>query len=216
MRLGSGLRVVIVEDHPIFREGLRQILTQSGAAEVIHLASSVEEALPVFLNSRPDVGVVIPVVPVESGVSLIRKAKKANCQTAFLVVTTFDGDEDIYQALSAGAAGYLPKDCATTELIHAVQSVSAGKRYLGSEIKNELAANFPRPDLTDREKDVLHFLSKGLKNREIGAQLQISELTVKVHIQNLLSKLDAQDRTHALRLALERGFVHLDDRYPRA
>lgn len=206
---------MIVEDHPIFREGLRHILEAWNGAQVSAMFGSVREALPFVLMDKPDLVVVDLGLPGEGGISMIRKARQAGSTSRFLVVTSFDGDEDIYQALAAGASGYLPKDAATSELIQAVQAVSAGKRYLPTEVRDELAASLPRPDLTERERDVLHFLAQGLKNRRIAEHLRISELTVKVHVQNLIAKLEARDRTHALRVALERGFIHFDDPWPR-
>jgi two-component system NarL family response regulator len=125
------------------------------------------------------------------------------------VLTTLSGDEEIYRALEAGAHGYLLKDMVRHELISAIHEVSSGRRYIPAEVGARIAAGFPRPDLSSREIQVLQLVAGGLRNKEIGFQLSVSESTVNAHVKHILSKLDATDRTEAVMIALRRGILHL-------
>jgi len=140
---------------------------------------------------------------------VIRRVCSTSSDTAFIVLTTVAGDEEIYRALEAGARGYLFKDMARKDLIHAIRAVAKGQRYIPSQVGSRIAENLPRPGLTAREIEVLQFVAAGQRNKEIAYQLGVSEATVNAHVKHILEKLNASDRTQAVTTALRRGIIRL-------
>ena len=202
------IRVLVVDDHHVVRQGLVALLRTVPDMNVIGEASDGKQAVEMYRQHRPDVTVMDLRLPVMSGVDAIREIRREFAPARIIVLTTFDGDEDIYRALQAGARGYLLKDMLGDDLTDAIRAVHAGKSKIPAAIAQRLAERVSGPDLTPREMDVLRLIVAGRSNKEIGRDLFISEATVKTHINSLLSKLGVSDRTQAATTALQRGIVH--------
>lgn len=175
------------------------------------LASSTSQALELFAEVRPDVVLMDLRLGTEDGVEAIRRIRQLSPKARIIALTTYSGDEMIHRALEAGAAGYLLKDMLRTDVIEAIRSVSRGNRSIPAAVAAQVVDNLPRVTLTDRELEVLKLVSRGLRNKEIAYALAVSEGTVKVHVANVLSKLNVQDRTHAVVVALDRGILRIED-----
>ena len=203
------IRILVVEDHHVVRQGIVALLKTVPDMEVIAEASNGLQAVELFRQYQPDVTLMDLRLPVLSGVDAIRQIRTEFSSARIIVLTTFDGDEDIYRALQAGARGYLLKDMFGDELMESIRAVHAGKSQIPAAIAQRLAERVSAPDLTTREMDVLRQIVAGKSNKEIGRDLFISEATVKTHVNSLLSKLGVSDRTQAATTALQRGLVHL-------
>ncbi len=204
------IRVMVVEDHLMVRQGIVALLRMQRDLEVVAEAGDGESALAIFRAHRPDVTLVDLRLPRRGGVALIRTLRQEAPRSRFLVLTTYDGEDEISQALQAGASGYLLKGASRIELTEAIRALHAGRRYVPPELAERA---LPRPageSLTEREIEVLRRIARGLDNREIGADLGISERTVKGHVTNLFAKLGVTDRTKALVVAIRRGLVRVD------
>jgi two-component system NarL family response regulator len=204
------IRVMVIEDHQMVRQGLVALLAMQDDLEVVAEAGDGESALAIFHQRRPDVTLVDLRLPGRDGVDVIRALRAESPRSRFLVLTTYDGENDVSHALQAGASGYLLKGASATALTDAIRTIHAGRRYVPIELAERV---LPRPTadtLTDREVEVLHRIAQGMGNRDIGADLGISERTVKGHVNNLLSKLGVTDRTKALVVAIRRGLVRVE------
>jgi len=208
--MSDPIRILIVEDHHIVRKGFVALLGMVEGMEVVGEGSDGSEALGLYRKHRPDVTLMDLRLPGMGGVDAIKALRAAFADARVIVLTTFDGDEDIYRALQAGARGYLLKGMKLEDLTAAIRMVHAGKTCVPEEVAGRLAERLAGPALTERETEVLRLIVGGNSNKEIGTKLFISEATVKTHINNLLSKLGVTDRTQAATLALQRGIVHLD------
>jgi two-component system NarL family response regulator len=204
------IRILVVDDHHIVRQGLVALLSTVPDFEVVAEAGDGTEAVDLHRKLRPDITIMDLRLPRMSGVDAIIAIRAESSQARFIVLTTFDGDEDIYRALQAGAKGYLLKGMNADELTDAIRSVHSGRTRIPSVIAERLAERVSGTELTTREIEVLRLIVQGFSNKEIGNQLHISEATVKTHINNLLSKLGVSDRTQAATTALQRGLVHLE------
>lgn len=204
------IRILVVDDHHIVRQGLVALLSTVPEFAVVAEAGDGGEAVDLHRKLRPDITIMDLRLPRMSGVDAITAIRAEAPQARFIVLTTFDGDEDIYRALQAGAKGYLLKGMNAGELTDAIRAVHAGKSKIPAVVAERLAERVSGTELTTRELEVLRLIVKGLSNKEIGDQLHISEATVKTHINNLLSKLGVSDRTQAATTALQRGLVHLE------
>src|SRR5207245_2402226 len=204
------IRIMIVEDHHVVRQGLAALVGTVPDMKVVAQASDGAQAVMMFRERRPDVTLMDLRLPQMTGVQAITAIRKEHPQARIIVLTTFDGDEDIYRALQAGARGYLLKDMFGDELMDAIRAVHAGKTRIPAEIAERLAERMGGPELTEREMEVLKQVAGGLSNKEIGSKLFISEATVKTHLNNILSKLAVADRTQAVTSAIQRGIIHLD------
>lgn len=204
------IRLVIADDHPVVREGLAAMCNRRPDLTVVAEAENGEQAVALVLEHRPDVALMDLRMPVLGGVDAIGRIRAEWPEARIVVMTTFDGDEDIYRALQAGARAYLLKDTPREEIVDAIRSVYAGHKRIPSEIASKLADRLTAEPLTERELAVLKQIVAGQSNKEIGAALGIAEGTVKVHVNSLLSKLGVEDRTQAVTEALRRGIVHLD------
>jgi DNA-binding NarL/FixJ family response regulator len=202
------IRVLVVDDHPIVRLGLAAFINGQLKMKVIAQAGTGEEAVELFRHHQPDVVLMDLRLPGMSGVDAIRVIRTEYPQSRFVVMTTYEGDEDIYQALEAGAQAYLIKCMEPSALVDAVLKVHAGLRVIPASVAKNLAARTPNSALTDRERDVLGLIVKGQSNKEIAAELGITEGTVKCHVNVILSRLGVNDRTEAAVAALKRGLVH--------
>lgn len=204
------IRILIVEDHNVVRQGLAALIGTVKDMQVVAQASNGAEGVQLFREHHPDVTLMDLRLPQMSGVEAITAIRKEQPQARVIVLTTFDGDEDIYRALQAGAKGYLLKDMFGDELMDAIRAVHAGKTRIPAEIAERLAERMGGQDLTEREMEVLREVAGGLSNKEIGNKLFISEATVKTHLNNILSKMGVADRTQAVTSAIQRGIIHLD------
>jgi DNA-binding NarL/FixJ family response regulator len=203
------IRVILVDDHPVVRFGLAAIIGLQPDMAVVAEAGSGEEACSVCSRQAADVLLMDLRLPGMSGVDAIRAIRKSHPKIRFIVLTTYDGDEDIHRALEAGAQAYLLKGMSHNDLVNAIRKVHAGLKYIPASVSKSLAERPPHSELSARELEVLELIVKGHSNREIGEALGISEATVKWHVNLILSRLNVTDRTQATVAALQRGIVHL-------
>jgi two-component system, NarL family, response regulator len=206
----SPIRVMLCEDHVIVREGLVSLLEAHEDFRVIGQAGDGEAALALFRRDPPDVTLMDLRMPKLDGAEVIKVLRREYPGSRFLVLTTYDTEDDVTRALQAGASGYLLKGTNRATLRDAIRLVHAGRRFIPPEIADRVLPGAATEELTDREVEVLRRIAEGLSNREIGLQLGIGESTVKTHVNHLLGKLGVTDRTKALVLALKRGLVHID------
>lgn len=206
---GAPIRIMIADDHPVVREGFGAMLETEPDMTVVAQARSGEEALELFRRERPDVTLMDLRMPGMNGVDAILAIRREFPNGRFIVLTTYDGDEDIYRALEAGAQAYLLKDMFCDEILAAIRAVHAGQRRIPAAVGTRLAERMAGLDLSRREHQVLELVAKGRSNKEIATELQITEATVKGHLTNILGKLGVTDRTQAVIAALRRGIVHL-------
>jgi DNA-binding NarL/FixJ family response regulator len=201
--------ILTVDDHPLMRAGLAAILNSELDMQVIAEASNGEEALEQYVAKRPDLVLMDLRMPIMGGVAATRAILAEDSEARIIVLTTYDGDEDIFRALEAGARGYLLKDMLRTEVLSTVRAVRSGRRGIPAPVAARLAEHTPRIELTPRELEVLGHVARGLSNSDVAVAIGRTEGTVKVHVRNILQKLDAHDRTAAVTIALQRGFIHL-------
>ena len=204
------LRIMIADDHFVVRMGLTAVVNTQPDMTVIAEATNGKQAVEMYAQHRPDVVLMDVRMPEMDGIEAITDIRKDYQDARFIVLTTYDGDEDIYRALQAGARAYLLKDMLRDELVEAIRAVYAGQRRIPAEVASRLAERMTRTQLTARELEVLKHIAQGKSNKIIAADLSISEGTVKIHVNNILSKLGVSDRTHAATFALQRGIIHLD------
>jgi DNA-binding NarL/FixJ family response regulator len=202
------IRVFIVEDHHVVRKGLMALLASVPEVEVVGEASDGLQAVASFAALQPDVTLMDLRLPNMGGVEAITRIRAEFPAARFIVLTTFDGDEDIYRSLQAGAKAYLLKGMTYEELLSTIHAVNSGRTCIPPQIAEKLAERMSWQDLTARELRVLERIVAGRANKEIAADLKISETTVKSHVNSLLGKLGVADRTHAATLAIQRGIVH--------
>jgi DNA-binding NarL/FixJ family response regulator len=203
------IRILVVDDHHVVRQGLVALLSIMPEMEVVGQAASGTETLRLHRDLQPDITLMDLQLPGLSGVETIKRIRQDDSSARFIVLTTFDGDEDIFRALEAGARAYLLKGMTVEELTSAIKAVHAGKTRIAPGIAEKLAERMSGQTLTAREQDVLERIAAGRSNKEIASDLQISEATVKTHINSLLGKLGVGDRTHAATVAIQRGIIHL-------
>ena len=208
--MSERIRILVVEDHHIVRQGLVALLATIPDMAVVGEAADGKQAISLFRQHRPDVTLMDLRLPAMSGVEAVEQIRREFPAARIIVLTTFDGDEDIYRALQAGARGYLLKGMFGDELMDAIRAVHSGKSRIPAVVAERLAERMGGPSLTSRELEVLELIVLGNSNKEIGGELTISEATVKTHINSILDKLGVTDRTQAVRTALQRGIVHLE------
>ncbi len=210
--MSNAIRILVVEDHHVVRQGLVALLSVVDGVEVVGQAADGAEAIKEYETRHPDVTLIDLRLPKLSGVEVIQKVRSDHPHARFIVLTTYDGDEDIFRALQAGARAYLLKGMTVDVLISTIRSVHAGKSCIPPVIAQKLAERMATEQLTHREQDVLEQIVRGKSNKEIGSELEISEATVKTHINNLLGKLGVEDRTQAATAAIQRGLVQLESK----
>lgn len=203
------IRVLIADDHPVVREGLVALIARRTDMEVVAEAGGGREAVRLFAEHAPDVLLIDLRMPDMDGVEAIRAIRERCPDARIVVLTTFDGDEDIYRGIRAGARAYLLKGSPREDLMECIRAVHEGQTRIPPEVAAKLAGRVGGHELTAREREVLGLVARGMGNREIGVELAITEGTVKVHINNILSKLNVGSRTEAATLALRRGIVRL-------
>jgi len=203
------IRVLCVDDHRIVREGIALIITRQPDMQVVGAAATGEEAVQLFKRHRPDVTLMDLQLTAMSGLEAIQAIRREQADARIIVLTMYQGDEDIHRALAAGATTYLLKDTLSDDLIRFVREVHAGRRPIRPDVKARLDERAAQPTLTPREIQVMELVSEGRRNKEIASLLGISEETVQVHLKNIFAKLKVSERTAAVNVALRRGIVHI-------
>jgi DNA-binding NarL/FixJ family response regulator len=203
------IRVLCVDDHPVVRDGIAAIINLQPDMMLAGAAATGGEALERFCELRPDVTLVDLQLPDMSGFDLIKKIKGKSPNARIIVLSSHEGDVDIQRALEAGVQGYVVKGIVRNELLEIIRSVHAGKRRIPAALAQKLAEHMADEPISPRELEVLSLMAAGKRNKEIAGELSIAEDTVKMHVRNILSKLQVNDRTEAVTIALRRGIIHL-------
>jgi len=204
------LGILCVDDHPLVRKGIAAILANETDMKLVAEAGSGLEAVNAFRQFHPDVTLMDLRMPGMDGIEATKQIRQLDPEAKIIALTSYDGDQEIYRALEAGVRGYILKESVHTEIVRAIRVVQSGKRLMPPEVAERLSEHFPQVALTPREIEVLQYVAKGFGNKEIGVRLGTAAGTVKMHLQNILSKLGASDRTHAVTLAIRRGIIHID------
>ncbi len=206
------ITILSVEDHDLVRKGLAAILSTEPDLRLVAEANTGRDAIRLYRDHRPSITLMDLRLPDKSGIETTREIREEFPDAKIIALTSYDGDQDIYRALEAGVRGYLLKEMVHTEVIRAIRVVYAGKRFMPTEVFEHVSGFFPEMALTPREIEVLTLVARGFANKEIADVLGTAAGTVKAHVQSILSKLVAKDRTHAVTLALRRGIIHLHSR----
>jgi DNA-binding NarL/FixJ family response regulator len=201
------IRILTVDDHPLLREGIAAMIQGEKDMLLVGEASNGREAVEKFRSLRPDVTLMDLQMPDVSGMDAITSIRQEYPRARIVVLTTYGGDVLARRALKAGAGGYMLKSMIRSDLLEAIRAVHAGRRYIPKQIAAELADHYAEDELSDREIEVLRAVAAGRSNKMIASLLSISEATVKAHIKNILIKLGASDRTHAVSIATARGYL---------
>ncbi len=206
------IRVLSVDDHPLICEGLAALLMRHPDIQMVGSAQTGGDGIALYQSLQPDVVLMDLRLPDISGLEATVIIRSEFPDAKVIVLTSYDGDQDVYRALEAGVRGYLFKEIVHRDLVQAIRAVQAGKRYIPAQVSEQLVEYFPEIALTCRETEVLVHVANGFGNKEIGHHLGTAAGTIKAHIQNILGKLGARDRTHAVTIALSRGILHLRHR----
>lgn len=203
----KSIRILIVDDHPVVVAGLSNMLGTQVGIHVIGSASSGDEAIEFLRSNSVDLILLDLRMPGMNGIDTLRAIARLQIDARVIILTSFETDEDIYQAVQAGAQGYLLKDSPQADVVTAIHAVFSGRRYFSNHIAERLAERMMRTDLTGRELEVLRMLARGLTNKEIGTALNISGNTVRNHVNSIIEKLEVSDRTEAATTAIHRGLI---------
>jgi two-component system, NarL family, response regulator len=204
------IRVLIADDHAVVREGLASIIVGETDMKLAGKAANGEEAVELWSNIKPDIGLFDLRMPVVDAVEAIKRIRSVDDNAKVIIITTFDGDEDIYRALRAGAKGYILKDATMEQIGACIRAVHAGKPFIPPPIAEKLATRLYFDDLSPREVEILQLMARGASNKDIAARLTVSLATVKFHVNNVMTKLGANSRTEAVAIAAKRGLVRTD------
>ncbi|MBJ7327739.1 MAG: response regulator transcription factor [Chthoniobacterales bacterium] len=203
------IRILIADDHELFREGLRAVLELRPDFEIVAEAATVAQTVAAHAKHQPDLTLLDLQMPDGTGVDALKTIRKARPDARVLMLTTFDGDEDIHRAMAAGASGYLLKSIPGKQLEAAMRAVVEGRQYLPPAVAERLAERDAFQTLTPRELEILAIIARGLSNKDIARVLSASEFTVKAHVRNILAKLGVETRTEAAILGVQRGLVQI-------
>jgi DNA-binding NarL/FixJ family response regulator len=213
----SNIRILVVDDHPAIRRGLSALLDPEPDMEIAGCAATKQQAIEMWRNIRPDITLMdVALEGDRGGIETIRQIREDFRAAKIIVFSAFAGDEDVYQALKSGAITFLTKDTPDEELVRTIRGVHAGKRPIPPEIAQKLAARIAESSLSARELEVLNQVARGLRNKEIAATLNLCEQTVQYHLKNIFSKLQVNDRTAAVYVAVQRGLIHVHLKRPSA
>lgn len=205
------VRILVADDHLVYRIGIRSLIEAEAGFEVVGEASNSNETVELYCALRPDVVLLDLRMPQKGGIDAARQIRGEFPEARILVVTSYQTEEEVLQVLQAGVLGYILKDLDRSMLMSAIRAVCAGKRWIAPGVEKQIAEGVLHRPLTSRELEVLRLLARGLTNREIASVFQISESTVKNHVNHLLAKLEVADRTEAVSVCLARGIVRLED-----
>ncbi len=203
------IRILSVEDHPVFREGLATIIGSQRDMLLVAQATNVQEACEQFRVHRPDITLMDLRLPDGTGIRAVKAIRSGFPQARVIILTTSDGDAEVLLALKEGAAAYVLKSMPKNDLLAVIRSVHAGRRHIQTEVAMRLAEHVGEESLTPKELAILELIRDGHRNKQIADELAIAETTVNFHIKNLVDKLQANDRTHAVTIALRRGILHI-------
>ena len=203
------IRILSVDDHPVFREGLSTIITSQQDMALIAQAANAIEAVTEFRRHRPDITLMDLRLPGTNGTDTLVAIRGEFPRARIIMLTTSDSDSEIQRAMRAGASGYILKSTPKNELLAVIRAVHGGKKHIPAEVAARIAEHLGEEDLTTRELDVLRLIRDGYRNKQIADRLAIAETTVNFHIKNLVDKLQANDRTHAVTIAIRRGLLHI-------
>jgi two-component system NarL family response regulator len=205
----SPISVVVADDHPLILSGLKDVIGDEPSLQLIGVASNGRLAVELYLKLRPQVLVIDLNMPECSGLEAIEQIRQADSHARIVILTSYDGEEDIYKGLAAGAKAYLLKDAPSEILVECIRTVAAGRKYIPSSVAAKLAGRFDSNQLSPRELEILHLVAAGKSNKRIARETGITEGTTKFHLNNIFSKLDVHSRTEAVNLAMRRGIVKL-------
>jgi DNA-binding NarL/FixJ family response regulator len=203
------MTLLLIDDHELFRDGLRAVLSTRAEFQVVGEAGTAAEGLTAFQKHQPDVTLLDLKLPDGTGLEVLAKIRSHDPRARVLMLTTYDGDEDIHRAMKAGASGYLLKSIPSAQLFEAIKAVHEGRQYYPPAVKERLAERASFEELTAREVEVLTLIAKGMSNKDIAGVLKASEFTIKAHVRNILAKLGVEARTEAAMLAVQRGIVQM-------
>ncbi len=206
---GQKIHLLCVDDHPLVRKGIAAILNNEADMDLVAEADNGRDAVELFRKHQPDVTLMDLQLPVLDGIAAVKLIRSEFPEAKIIALTSFDGDQNVFRALEAGVRGYLLKEMVHAEILNAIRVVHSGKKLMSQDAAQRLAEYFPQAALTPREIEVLTLVARGLANKEIAARLGTASGTIKMHVQNILSKLEAADRTQAVTIALKRGIIDL-------
>lgn len=206
----SPLRLLLVDDHFVVRMGLASSLELEPDVTVVAEAGTGDQSIHLYREHRPDLVIMDYELPDFSGIEATTHICKEDSDARIIMLSVYEGEEDVFRAMEAGARGYLPKSVQRDELLCAIRQVYAGEEYIPPHLQEKLAARQSRSSLSQRQMQVLKCIVDGLSNKEIAADLGIAEITVKLHVTQILQKLNVEDRTQAAMAAIQRGIIHLD------
>lgn len=203
------ITVLCVDDHPLVRKGIASILNNESDMNLVAEAEDGRTAVELFRKHLPHVTLMDLRMPDIDGIQATKQIRSEYPDARIIALTSFDGDQDIYKAIDAGVQGYILKEMVHTEILNAIRVVNSGGKLMPPEVSGKFNDNEIQAALTPREFEVLTLVAQGLANKEIAVKLGTASGTIKIHVQNILSKLQASDRTHAVTIALQRGILHI-------
>jgi DNA-binding NarL/FixJ family response regulator len=209
MKKNFNIRILVADDHYVVRMGVTAIINDESDMEVVAEAANGVQAIELFKKHKPDLALLDSRMPLKSGIEAAKEIKNFSDTARIVMLTAYDGDEDIFQALESGAQGYVLKNSTDKHLVPAIRAVAAGEKWIPEDVGQRLESRKTYEPLTPRELAVLHEMAKGLANKQIASVLNITQNTAKGYLKNILYKLHAADRTEAVTVAIQRGLIHL-------